>query len=313
MAVLTDACRPCAPRFILIAIFLKATQPMRRDRLNTLLLLLPATVFLLVWFVLPLSRLLALAFTGDGTSGDDSGQGGAFASFALLLSSNVYLRVLVNTLVLSALVTVITLALAWPVAYLLTRLKGLLFGLMLYGVLFPLWISVLVRTFSWMLLLERAGPVNRLIMALHLTDHPLALLFNQTGVIIGMVHILLPYAILPLYSAMNRIDGRLLLASDGLGAGVVDTFRRVYLPLCLPGLFGGGTFVLLLSLGFFITPALLGGADSMTLSMLISSFVTDRLAWSLAAAASLLLLVIVLMLLGLAMRLLPLEKGMFAK
>ena len=277
---------------------------MRRDRLDTLLLLAPAVLFLLVWFIVPLSRFLSLAFTGET---------GALDTFATLLSSDVYLRVLVNTLVLSAVVTAITLVLAWPVAYVLTRLKGIFFSLMLYGVLFPLWISVLVRTFAWMLLLERAGPVNRLLTGLHLTDQPLALLFNETGEIIGMVHVLLPYAILPLYSAMKRIDSRLLMASDGLGAGLLDTFRRVYLPLCLPGLFGGGTFVLLLSLGFFITPALLGGADSMTLSMLISSFVTDRLAWSLAAAGSLLLLGIVLILLALTMKLLPMEKGMFAK
>lgn len=277
---------------------------MRRDRLDTLLLLAPAVLFLLVWFIAPLSRFLSLAFTGEA---------GALDTFTTLLSSDVYLRVLVNTLILSAVVTVITLLLAWPVAYVLTRLKGIFFSLMLYGVLFPLWISVLVRTFSWMLLLERAGPINRLLTGLHLVDQPLALLFNETGEIIGMVHVLLPYAILPLYSAMKRIDSRLLMASDGLGAGLVDTFRRVYLPLCLPGLFGGGTFVLLLSLGFFITPALLGGADSMTLSMLISSFVTDRLAWSLAAAGSLLLLAIVLILLALTMKLLPMEKGMFAK
>lgn len=277
---------------------------MRRDRLDTLLLLAPAVLFLLVWFIAPLSRFLSLAFTGEA---------GALNTFTTLLSSDVYLRVLVNTLILSAVVTVITLLLAWPVAYVLTRLKGIFFSLMLYGVLFPLWISVLVRTFSWMLLLERAGPINRLLTGLHLVDQPLALLFNETGEIIGMVHVLLPYAILPLYSAMKRIDSRLLMASDGLGAGLVDTFRRVYLPLCLPGLFGGGTFVLLLSLGFFITPALLGGADSMTLSMLISSFVTDRLAWSLAAAGSLLLLAIVLILLALTMKLLPMEKGMFAK
>jgi putative spermidine/putrescine transport system permease protein len=277
---------------------------MRRERLDTLLLLLPAILFLLVWFIAPLSRFLSLAFTD---------QAGPFSTFTTLLSSDVYLHVLLNTLVLSALVTVITLVLAWPVAYVLTRLKGIYFSLTLYGVLFPLWISVLVRTFSWMLLLERAGPVNRLLLDLGIIQQPLALLFNETGEIIGMVHVLLPYAILPLYSAMKRIDSRLLLASDGLGAGLFDTFRRVYLPLCLPGLFGGGTFVLLLSLGFFITPALLGGADSMTLSMLISSFVTDRLAWSLAAAGSLLLLAIVLVLLALTMRLLPMEKGMFAK
>lgn len=277
---------------------------MRRDRLDAALLLLPATLFLTLWFIAPLCRLLSLAFTSNT---------GAFGNFEILLSSDVYLRVFGNTLLVSALVTVLTLILAWPVAYVLTRIKGIKFMLLLYGVLFPFWISVLVRTFSWMLLLERNGPVNRLLMGLGITDHPLALLFNETGVVIGMVHVLLPYAILPLYSAMNRIDRRLLMASDGLGAGLIDTFRRVYLPLCLPGLFGGGTFVFLLSLGFFITPALLGGANAMTLSMLISSFVTDRLAWPLAAAGSLVLLAVVLLPLALALRLLPLEKGMFAK
>jgi putative spermidine/putrescine transport system permease protein len=277
---------------------------MRRDRLDAALLLLPATLFLLLWFIVPLCRLLSLAFTSDT---------GTFGNFEMLLSSDVYFRVFSNTLIVSALVTLLTLVLAWPIAYVLTRVTGIKFMLLLYGVLFPFWISVLVRTFSWMLLLERNGPINRLLTGLGITDHPLALLFNETGVVIGMVHVLLPYAILPLYSAMNRIDRRLLIASDGLGASLVDTFRRVYLPLCLPGLFGGGTFVFLLSLGFFITPALLGGANAMTLSMLISSFVTDRLAWSLAAAGSLVLLVVVLLLLSLTLRLLPLEKGMFAK
>jgi putative spermidine/putrescine transport system permease protein len=276
----------------------------RRDRLNAFLLILPATAFLLLWFVVPLCRLLSLAFTGEA---------GGVESLWTLLSSNVYQRVLINTLLVAVVVTLLTLVLAWPVAYVLTRLKGIGFMLMLYGVLFPFWISVLVRTFSWMLLLERNGPINRLLMGLGVTDQPLALLFNETGVLIGMTHVLLPYAVLPLFSAMNRIDRRLLQASDGLGAAPFDTFRRVYLPLSLPGLFGGGTFVFLLCLGFFITPALLGGANAMTLSMLISSFVTDRLAWSLAAAGSIILLAIVLVLLGLTMRLLPLDKGMFAK
>lgn len=277
---------------------------MRGDRLNALLLILPATAFLLLWFVVPLCRLLSLAFTGEA---------GGFESLWTLLSSNVYQRVLGNTMIVAVIVTLLTLVLAWPVAYVLTRLKGIGFMLMLYGVLFPFWISVLVRTFSWMLLLERNGPINRLLMGLGVTDQPLALLFNETGVLIGMTHVLLPYAVLPLFSAMNRIDRRLLQASDGLGAAPLDTFRRIYLPLSLPGLFGGGTFVFLLCLGFFITPALLGGANAMTLSMLISSFVTDRLAWSLAAAGSIILLAIVLVLMGLAMRLLPLDKGMFAK
>jgi ABC-type spermidine/putrescine transport system permease subunit I len=164
-----------------------------------------------------------------------------------------------------------------------------------------------------MLLLERNGPINRFLMSLHLIDRPLALLFNNTGVVIGMVHVLLPYMILPLYSAMARVDRRLLLASDGLGAGLFDTFRRIYFPLCLPGLAGGAIFVFLLSLGFFITPSLLGGSNAINLSMLIASFVNDRLAWALAAAASMLLLAAVLIIIGIAARLLPLEKGVFVR
>lgn len=275
-----------------------------RRHLETACLLGPALIVLVVLFLVPLARLFSLAFTDPA---------GSFATFATLGESTVYRRVAMNTLVVSAAVTGISIVLAWPVSYFLSRLSGFWFSLVLYCVLFPFWISVLVRTFSWMMLLERNGPLNRLLMNSGLADRPLALLFNDTGVMIGMVHVLLPYMILPLYGAMVRIDRRLLLASDGLGAGMIDTFRRVYLPLCLPGLAGGAIIVFLMSLGFFITPALLGGANAITLSMLIASFVNDRLAWPLAAAASLILLVTVLAILGLARKLLPIEKGFLVK
>lgn len=277
---------------------------MARRHIETILLLAPAVIFLLLCFVVPLARLFSLAFTDEA---------GPFATFGMLAESEVYRRVMVNTFLVAVVVALITVILAWPVAYILTRLKGFWFAFALYGVLFPFWISVLVRTFSWMILLERNGPINRFLLNLGITDKPLSLLFNDTGVMIGMVHVLLPYAILPLYSAMSRIDQRLLMASDGLGAGLFDTFRCVYFPLCLPGLIGGATFVFLLSLGFFITPALLGGSNAITLSMLIASFINDRLAWSLAAAGSIFLLVIVLALLAATARLLPFGKGMYAR
>jgi len=265
------------------------------------ILALPAAAFLLIWFVLPLARFFALAFTGED---------GPLSTFQALALSDVYRRVFINTILVAAGVTAITLILAWPVAYLLSRLRGWRFVLVLYGVLFPLWISVLVRTFAWMLLLERNGPINRTLMELGLTSEPLALLFNVTGELIGMVHVMLPYAVLPLYAAMSRIDRRLLLASDGLGAGLLDTFRYVYLPLSLPGLIGGATFVFLLSLGFFITPALLGGANAVTLSMLINIFVSERLVWDVAAAASIILLVTTLAILAICARFVPLGQQM---
>jgi ABC-type spermidine/putrescine transport system permease subunit I len=277
---------------------------MKRRHIETLLLLAPAVIFLGLAFVVPLARLFSLAFTDEA---------GPFATFTILIDSDVYRRVMINTFLVAFAVAFITVVLAWPVSYILTRLKGFWFAFALYGVLFPFWISVLVRTFSWMILLERNGPLNRFLVNLGITDKPLSLLFNDTGVMIGMVHVLLPYAILPLYGAMLRIDPRLLMASDGLGAGLLDTFRRIYFPLCLPGLIGGATFVFLLSLGFFITPALLGGSNAITLSMLIASFINDRLAWSLAAAGSLILLVIVLALLAVTARFLPFGKGIYAR
>jgi putative spermidine/putrescine transport system permease protein len=275
-----------------------------RARLDTWMLLVPALAVMALCFVFPLMRLFGLAFTDPA---------GPTVSFQTILQSGVYRQVMWNTFVVSVLVTGICAVLAWPVAYVLSRLRGLWFAVVLYGVLFPLWISVLVRTFSWMLLLERSGPINRILVSLGVTDGPVALLFNDVGVIIGMVHVMLPYMILPLYGAMIRIDRRLLLASDGLGATLWDTFRRIYFPLVAPGLIGGATFVFLLSLGFFITPALLGGANAITLSMLIAAFVSERLAWTLAASASIILFVAVTIFLALTAWLLPLNRSLFAR
>jgi len=261
----------------------------RRDKLLAAALLAAPTVFLSAWFVAPLAELFANAFADPE---------GPLAPFERLITIGVYRRIFFNTILLAVYVTVTCVLLAYPVAYVLSRLKGGLFMVVLYCVLFPLWVSVLVRTFSWMLLLETNGPLNRALVDLSLVGQPLQLLFNDTGVFIGMVHVLLPYALIPIYTVMSRIDDRLLMASDGLGASLFDSFRRVYLPLTLPGVAGGGAFVFLLALGFFITPALLGGINAISLSMLIEQFVNEQLNWPMAAAASILLLGAVLLILA---------------
>ena len=276
----------------------------RRQVVASFALLAPAVVFLVLWFVVPLARLSVLAFSGEG---------GVAAALETLLTSAAYRRVFLNTVQISAVVTVLCVALAFPVALVLSRLRGIWFNVVLYCVLFPFWVSLLVRTFSWMLLLERNGPVNQVLMALGVTDQPLRLLFNDFSVVVGMTHVLLPYAVLPLFARMRAIDGRLLMASDGLGASVLDTLRFIYLPLVMPGLLGAAAIVFLLALGFFVTPALLGGASSLTVSTLISDFVSQRLAWSLAAGASLILLVFVLALLALSRRVIALGAGAAAR
>lgn len=250
-------------------------------RVATALLLAPALVVLGISFLLPLGRLLVLSLSSPA---------GALAPYAALLGDDIYRKVFWNTSLLAVVVTAMTLVIGWPTAFALTRLRGAARTLLFAAVLAPLWISVLVRTFSWMLLLETNGPINRVLLGLGVIGAPLALLFNNTGVIIGMVHVLLPYAVLPIYAALVRIDPALLKASEGLGASWPTTLRHVLLPLSAQGTATAATFVFLLSLGFFITPALLGGASNLTLSMLIDHFVSERLDWASAGAASLVLL-----------------------
>jgi putative spermidine/putrescine transport system permease protein len=268
-----------------------------RQRAATFLLLLPALVFLGGWFVTPLGQLLLLSFDMPA---------GPLASYGELLGSSVFRQVFVNTLILAVTVTAFCVLLACPAAYLLSRARGFWFTLALYCVLAPFWISILVRTFSWMLLLERNGPINSALMWTGLISSPLPLLFNNFAVCVGMVHVLLPYAVLPTYSAMLKVDRRLLQASEGLGASGLTTFFRVYLPLILPGIMAGATFVFLLALGFYITPALLGGIQDFTAATLIDNFVNERLVWPLAAAASFILLFVVLAILTVASRFLAL-------
>ena len=262
-------------------------------RLGAVALLAPGVLIAVFAFLVPLARLIGMGFSSPS---------GPFVAYAHLFGDDIYARVFANTFVIAVIVTVVTLVIAFPVAFALTRLSRTWRGIVFACVLLPLWISVLVRTFSWMLLLERNGPVNRFIVASGLADQPLALLFNHTAVLIGMVHVLLPYAVLPMYAALVRIDSNLLRASEGLGASGLTTFLRVLFPLSLRGVATAATFTFLLSLGFFVTPALLGGSSSLTLSMLIDGFVSDRLDWPLAAAASVVLLAAALVVVAIAGR-----------
>ena len=263
------------------------------------LLVLPALVFLAACFGLPLSQLFYLSLEG---------QKGPLSAYRQILSDEVFRTVFINTLTLAVIVTVICVVLAYPAAYLLSRLRGGALSVALYCVLVPFWISVLVRTFSWMLLLERNGPVNIALMSAGIISAPLKLLFNDFAVYLGMVHVLLPYAILPVYSSMLKVDERLVLASNGLGASNLQTFLRTYLPLTVNGVVAGGLFVFLLSLGFYITPALLGGLHNLTVAMLVDSFVNERLVWPLAAATSFILLVMILFMLAVASRFVAIGK-----
>jgi putative spermidine/putrescine transport system permease protein len=224
-------------------------------------------------------------------------------------NKRIYRYLFLKTFALSAVITVICLLLAFPVAHLLATLPMAKSNLLMILVLLPFWTSLLVRTTSWIVLLQGQGVVNSLLVGLGLIgdDGRLVMIYNQTGTIIVMVHILLPFMILPLYSVMRVIPPSYARAARSLGASSWTTFRRIYLPLTLPGIGAGALLVFILAVGYYITPALVGGADGQLISNLID-FHMDKSNWSLAAALSAMLLVGVLILYWLYDRLIGIDK-----
>lgn len=216
---------------------------------------------------------------------------GSLSAYEKALTDGLYVGVLIDTMLIGAYVSAVCLVLGYPVAYFLasTRPPWPTIGIMF--VLLPFWTSILVRTYGWMILLGRNGIVNRFLLEAGLIATPLPLLNNMNGVLIGMVHVLLPYMVFPIYAVMRRVDPGLIAAAEGLGAPGWQIFRRVYFPLTLPGVLAGVTLVYILSIGFFITPALLGGGKVIMIAVLIEMQVRQFLNWGFAAALSAVLLI----------------------
>ena len=202
----------------------------------------------------------------------------------------VFGRILVRTFEISAIVTLCCLLLGYPLAYWLSTLPARQANILMILVLVPFWTSILVRVAAWIVLLQSAGLVNRALLATGIVDHPLALLFNRTGVIIAMVHILLPFMILPLYSVMKGVSPTYLRAAVSLGSRPAAAFFRVYVPQTYPGIGAGALLVFILSIGYYVTPALLGGADDQMLSYYIAQYTNVNVNWGMASALGALLL-----------------------
>ena len=203
----------------------------------------------------------------------------------------VFLDVFGRTLWISFVVTLCCCVLGFPVAYLLARLPARTSNLLMICVLLPFWTSILVRVAAWIVILQDGGLVNQALMALGVIDQPLHLVFNRIGVYISMVHILLPFMILPLYSVMKGISPVYLRAAVSLGCPPFKSFWKVYFPMTVPGLAAGGILVFILSIGYYITPALLGGPKEQMVSYFVAFYTNETINWGMAAALSALLLV----------------------
>ena len=211
-------------------------------------------------------------------------------------ADRLYVDVFVRTMWVSLLVTFFCLAIGYPLAYWLSHLPARTANLMMVLVLLPFWTSLLVRTTAWIVLLQKEGVVNSLLLSLGLIHEPLVLIFNRFGVVTTMTHILLPFMILPLVSVMRQISPSHVRAARSLGATPMVAFRRVYLPQSLPGIGAGVLLVFILAIGYYITPALVGGAGDQMMSYFIADHLTRSLNWGLASALGGLLLAGVLVL-----------------
>lgn len=206
--------------------------------------------------------------------------------------------ILLRTFHISLVVTVICLLLAYPLAWWLASLPARSANVLMILVLVPFWTSILVRVAAWIVLLQSEGLVNRGLMGLGLIEQPLALLFNRTGVVIAMVHILLPFMILPLYSVMKSVPPTYVRAAVSLGSSPLAAFFRVYVPQTYPGIGAGALLVFILAIGYYVTPALLGGADDQMLSYYIARYTNVEVNWGMACALGALLLAATLLLYG---------------
>lgn len=276
----------------------------RYERWKPWLLLAPALLALSIFLLFPLLKMLGYSLFDPALTGKH---------YARILHEPVWLRVLWITLRTSLTITLLTLLLGYPVAWVLSKLRPRLASIVIVIIIIPHFTSTLVRTYAWMVLLGSDGMVNQLLQALGLISTPLKLMYSQTGVLIGMTYILLPYMVLALYSVMRGIDPQLLNVAHSLGASRLRAFWRIFFPLSLPGVAAGGLLVFIISLGFFVTPALMGGAQDTMIAMVIENQLEVYFNWGFASALSSLLLLCTLLLFWGYIRLVGLERLFEAK
>ncbi len=258
-----------------------------REHAGPIALSLPTVIFLLVLFAVPVVQLMLL-----------SAQSGTFENYAKAFSDELYVTVLLNTFEIAFFVTVVSFFLAYPLAFFLTVLPPFWRAIGLFCLLMPFWTSILVRTYAWMAILGRRGIVNEALLSMEIIDRPLSLLYNEQAVLLGMVHVLMPYMVFPVFAVMRRVDPNLMQAAYSLGAPGWRAFLRVYFPMTMPGVLAGASLVFILSMGFYITPVLLGGGRVTMIAVLIEQLVTEFLDWDFAGALSLALMTFTLLIYG---------------
>ncbi len=272
----------------------------RRERALLAGLTAPSFLILTALLFVPVGWLFWLSVFGrDGLT---------LENYTRMVVEPAYVSVFLTTFELSAVVTVLAVLLGYPLSYMIALLPPRAASVCLTLVLIPFWTALLVRTYAWLVVLQRHGVVNSLLMGWGLIDEPLPLVYNFTGTVIGMLHIMIPFLVLPLYANMRAIDRDYVRAAASLGASPAGAFWRVYLPLSMPGLTAGTVMVFVICLGFYVTPQFLGGGRVTTISMKIQQNVATYFDWGAASSLGVVLFVIAIAVLWGVSRVAPLRR-----
>ena len=276
-------------------------QVAANERLTFFGLTLPYLLMVTALIVIPVGWLFYLSFIGrDGSL--------SFENYERMMKSKAYIRIFLTTFKISILTTIICAAIGYPLAYFMSQLSRKWANICMIGVLIPFWTSLLVRTYAWLVLLQKKGLLNNMAIEMGLISEPIKIVHNTTGTLIGMVHIMLPFLILPLYANMRAIDKDALKAASSLGATPTRAFWTVFFPLSLPGLVAGLLIVFVLCLGFYVTPAILGGGRVIMAAMKISSNIELCFSWGAASALGVVLLVVTGIILFIASKLVSMDQ-----
>lgn len=266
----------------------------------------PAVLIVVAIIVIPVGWLFYLSFIGsDGQP--------SMEHYRKMVEYKSYVRVFVTTFQVSILTTLICILIGYPLAYFLALLPQRLAGIFMLAVLLPFWTSLLVRTYAWLVLLQKNGMLNDFAISIGLWESPVKLVHNMTGTLIGMAHIMLPFLVLPLYGAMRKIERDMMHAAANLGASPIQAFWKVYFPLSLSGMVAGSLIVFVLCLGFYVTPAVLGGGKVIMVATQITAILENRFDWGAASALGVVLLFATLIVLYVAARLLKFDAALFGK
>ena len=277
-----------------------------REQRMLLSLATPALLAVIAIIVIPVGWLFYLSFVGnDGQL--------TLENYQKMIEYKSYARTFVTTFQVSLLTTLLCILIGYPLAYFLAIMPARLAGFFMLAVLLPFWTSLLVRTYAWLVLLQKNGILNDFGMAAGLWDEPIKLVHNLTGTLIGMAHIMLPFLVLPLYSSMRKIERDMMHAAANLGASPIQAFWKVYFPLSISGMVAGSLIVFVLCLGFYVTPAVLGGGRVVMVATQITAILENQFNWGAASALGVVLLVATLVILFAVSKLFKLDNALFGK